>query len=56
VHAVVGNTNGADAAGVLGFKKGTPATEACLAAAVGRVDQVSMFVSSALVLLEWIGR
>ncbi len=56
VYTIVRNTNGTDAAGVLGFKEGTPAAEACLTTTVGRVNQVSMFVSSALVLLERISK
>lgn len=38
VDAVVGDADGADAAGGLGFEEGTPAAEAGFAAAVGGVD------------------
>lgn len=41
VHAVVGDADGADPAGVLGFDQSAPGAEAALFAAVGGVDEVS---------------
>ena len=43
VHAVVGDADGADFAAALGFEEGAPGTEAGGAAAVGGVDEISVW-------------
>lgn len=45
VHAVVGHTDGADAASLLGFNEGAPGAEAGFGATIGGVDEVSRYSS-----------
>lgn len=53
VDAVVGDADGADEAGLLGFEEGEPGAAAGLFAAVRCVDEISISFMNILLLEEW---